>query len=125
MTTPNSATPSMSAARISARRLDAARRFRLARHALDGLATDAADADAGADDGETGAETGADGHHAARARDARVSGRLEHGKDRVRHGAISKVVLLVKRQRPAASPRRRPSPRPGSQRTSPVTRPGT
>ena len=67
MTTPNSATPSMSAAKNQRGRLDAARRFRLARHALDGLAADAADADAGADDGEAGTETGADGHQAARA----------------------------------------------------------
>ena len=49
------------------------------------LIADAPDTDTGADDGETATETCADGHQTARARDARVSGRLEHGKDR--HGA--------------------------------------
>src|SRR6476661_4662281 len=44
-------------------RLDLAGSFRLARHTLDGLAADAAAADAGSDDGEAATETRADGHH--------------------------------------------------------------
>src|SRR5881227_1815100 len=70
-------------------RLDAGGSVRLARHAFDGLTTDAADAEAGADDGETGTESSADGHQAAGARCTSISCCLQHGEDRVNHGSIS------------------------------------
>src|SRR4051794_32344786 len=104
--------------------LDAGGGVRLARHAFDGLTTDASDAESGADDGESGTESGADSHQAARARCTSICCCLQHGKDRVNHGSISNRAF-VERQRPAASLHRRPSPRPGSQRTSPAARPGT
>ena len=60
MTIANSATPSMSAAKMMRARLDAAGHLRLTRHAFHRLAADAADADARADDGEAGADAGAE-----------------------------------------------------------------
>src|SRR6478672_1599641 len=104
-------------------RLDLAGSFRLARHTLDGLAADAADADAGSDDGEAATETRADGHQAARA-GADFRRRLQQGKNAVDHGSISNRASSES-SAPAAFAHRRPSPRPGSQRTSPTTRPGT
>ena len=64
--------------------LDAARGLWLTRHAFDGLPTDAADANARADDGEAGAKTRADGHQTTSAPRG-IRGGLEQRKNRVNH----------------------------------------
>src|SRR5689334_24232642 len=95
-------------------------RLGLARHSFGCAATDTADADARADDGEAAADTGADeAEPPAVAR--RLGGYLEQGV----HGHGTLRTVEDRNHSPPRAVRRCSSTRPGPQRASPAIRPDT